>query len=237
MVQSFCFVGDPGSGKLDMLHVIRNAGLEPVRVEASGEAIADLCKERPIGPNVEDRSGLMAAVRQHRELDPVPLLACLDVQTHKEVEKAFADGADDYLITGEGEQLSTLVEVLLKTDIWNIVRAPAGMVVLAESRREERIRLGHVLRKNGFDIHHASNVAELEEAVTGLKPRAVIASIDLPGKSILTTMHAAAAVPGSAPWILLDPGLPEGQLSGADVLSVRLDRLDPNGATQELLTN
>ena len=191
-----------------------------------------------IGPNVEDRSGLMAAVRQHRELDPVPLLACLDVQTHKEVEKAFADGADDYLITGEGEQLSTLVEVLLKTDIWNIVRAPAGMVVLAESRREERIRLGHVLRKNGFDIHHASNVAELEEAVTGLKPRAVIASIDLPGKSILTTMHAAAAVPGSAPWILLDPGLPEGQLSGADVLSsTAILRIDDDAERLTFLMN
>ena len=57
MVQSFCFVGDPGSCKLDMLNNIRDAGLEPVRVEASGEAIADLCNERPmaiaIGPEVE----------------------------------------------------------------------------------------------------------------------------------------------------------------------------------------
>ena len=223
MVQSFCFIGDPGSCKLDMLNIIRDTGLEPVRVKSSSEAIADLCEERPmaiaIGPNVEDRSGIMAAIRQHRALDPVPLLACIDIQTPKEVERVFADGADGYLINGELEQLRTLVDVLSKADIWNIVRAPAGMVVLAESRREERIRLGYVLRRNGFDIHYASTVTELEEAVTRLNPRAVIASLDLPGGSILTTMHKVAVVPDSSPWILLDPGLQDQQLSGADLLS------------------
>jgi len=242
MVQSFCFVGDPGSCKLDMLHVIRDAGLEPMRVKGSGDAIADLCEERPmaiaIGSEVEDRSGLMATVRQHRALDPVPLLACLDLQTPKEVEKAFADGADDYLITEERDQLSTLVEVLLKSDIWNIVRAPAGMVVLAESRREERIRLGHVLRRNGFDIHYASNVTELEKAVTELEPRAIVASVDLPGNSILATMHKAAAVPDSAPWILLDPGLQERQLSGADLLSsTAVLRIDDDAERLTFLMN
>ncbi len=242
MVQSFCFVGDPGSRKLDMLHSIRDAGLDPVRVEASGEAIADLCEERPmaiaIGSDVEDRSGLMAAVRQHRALDPVPLLACLDMQTPREVERAFADGADDYLVVGECEQLTTLVEVLLNADIWNIVRAPAGMVVLAESRREERIRLGHVLRRNGFDIHYASNVTELEEAVTELEPRAVVASLDLPGNSILATMHRAAAVPDSSPWILLDPGLPDRRLSDADVLSsTAVLRIDDDAERLTFLMN
>jgi CheY-like chemotaxis protein len=189
MDQTFYFIGDPGPHRVQRLETLRAAGLKPVRINPCIRELEGLETELPcavvVGAEVIDRSALMAELRQRPLLDAVPIIARVREPHGDEIEQAFADGADDIIVDGAEAQFEALIASFGRIDSWSAVRAPSGLVLLADEDRQERIRLGSVLRRGGFDIRFASDLGELEHWLNdGQAPRAVVASADLPGGSL-----------------------------------------------------
>lgn len=210
MDQTFCFIGDPGPHRIQRLEILRAAGLKPVRINPCFRELEGLETELPaalvVGAEVVDRSSLMAELRQRPLLDAVPIIARVREPDPEEVEKAFADGADDILVDGAEAQFEALIASFGRADRWSAVRAPSGLVLLANENREERIRLGSVLRHGGFDIRFAADLEEMERWLSeGQAPRAVVASASLPGGSLsdavqrLTSKHQMPS-----PWVIVN---------------------------------
>jgi CheY-like chemotaxis protein len=210
MSERFCFIGDPGPHKSGMLETLRSAGLHPTRVEPSAEGIEELLAEPPaavaIGTDVGNRAALVVGLRERSALDGVPLLARVEEPDSALVEAAFLDGADDVLVDGAIAQFSALVSRISDRDSWDAVRAPAGLVLLADADRKERIRLGHVLRRNGFDLRFAATTSELENWLSEEEePRAVVASAEIPGGSLAEVFtRIAGERRGRVPWVVVN---------------------------------
>jgi uncharacterized protein (TIGR02266 family) len=210
MDQTFCFIGDPGPRRAQRLEILRAAGLKPVRINPCVRELEGLETELPaalvIGAEVVDRSGLMAELRQRPLLDAVPIIARVREPDPDDIERAFADGADDILVDGAEAQFEALIASFGRADSWGEVRAPSGLVLLANEDREERIRLGSVLRHGGFDIHFAADLEEMDRWLSeGQAPRAVVASASLPGGSLSDAVQRLASkhrIP--SPWVIVN---------------------------------
>jgi CheY-like chemotaxis protein len=215
MSKTFCLIGDPGPGGNAMLKLLRDAGLDPRRTEPSSESLAELAEDRPIalaiGDGIANRRELVAELRERPVFDEVPVLVRIGAPDPAVAEQAFADGADDLLIDDTPAQFAALIKSLQSKDVWSAVRAPTGLVLLADAGRQERVRMAHVLRRNGFDIHFAADLGELERALdSDLAPRAVVASAQLPGGSLIETLQRIAADgKAAAPWVIINAGAEE----------------------------
>jgi uncharacterized protein (TIGR02266 family) len=210
MSQTFCFIGDPGPARIERLEMLRAAGLKPVRINPCQREIEGLESEPPcalvVGAEVVGRADLITEVRQRASLDGVPLIARVRNPLPEDVERAFADGCDDVLVDGAEAQFEALIASFGQTDAWTAVRAPSGLVLLANENRQERIRLGSVLRRGGFDIRFASDLQEMEHWLTDEQaPRAVVASANLPGGSLHRTLERIVTDHRIlAPWVIVN---------------------------------
>jgi len=196
------FIGDPGPERVEMLAAIRQVGLEPRRVEPEADLAAELSSSRPlavvVGPEVEQRRELVTALRERPEVTEIPLLARVRSDSKRSIERAILDGFDDVIIDGAVNQLVAFLANLAASDVWATVRAPQGLAVLAEADRSERIRIAHILRRNGFDVRFADSGEAITRSLSIDAPRVVISSPSL-----------AASVPSNAvpdevelPWVV-----------------------------------
>jgi CheY-like chemotaxis protein len=209
--KTICFIGGPREGCEEALTILRNAGLAPRRLDADPGAVAELATEPPlailVGDEVEDRKEIISFVHEQGELARVPVIIQVPAADPDVVERAFLDGADDYLVDGSYAQFTALVATLQSADTWSVVRAPNGLVLLAEEDRQERVRLGRLLKRNGFDTHFAADITELEQSLGSFSPRAVVASAGLPGGSLLEALSKGAlGIGDGSPWIVLGGG-------------------------------
>ena len=153
---------------------------------------------------VQDRGEILSTIREDARLAQIPVLACLSHPDPIVLEDAFRDGVDDYIVDGAKEQLRAMIAAAKKEDSWKAVRAPAGQVVLAHPDRLERIRIGRVLKRNGFDVHFASSELELESAIDNVNTRAVIAATDLPGGKLVEVIQKEGEKNQEpCPWIIV----------------------------------
>jgi CheY-like chemotaxis protein len=182
MPKSLVFIGEPGSDAPAQLAALAAAGLTPRRLRP-GDGLAGLVADPPVAVVVDAADpalpGFMAALRERPELAPVPVVAGIADSNSGLLERAFAAGVDDYLPDGAAHQFEALLAAVTAADPWQAVRAPAGRVLLAHDDRLERIRYGAVLRRNGFDPHFASDPGELAGAVGLVRPRALVAMVEL----------------------------------------------------------
>jgi len=210
MSQTFCFIGDPGPRRIERLEILRTAGLKPVRINPCQRELEGLESDLPcalvVGAEVVGRADLIAEIRQRPSLDGLPLIARVREPDPEDVEQAFADGFDDVLIDGAEAQFEALIASFGRSDTWSAVRAPSGLVLLANENRQERIRLGSVLRRGGFDIRFAADLEEMEQwLVDEQAPRAVVASAKLPGGSLQRAVErivTAHRIP--SPWVIVN---------------------------------
>jgi PilZ domain-containing protein len=208
MAKSICFIGNPRTGCEETLAILRNAGLDPRRLGEDPSDMEQLEKEPPlallIGDEVQDRKKIISYIQEHVELAQTPVIIQVPLADPDIVERAFLDGADDFLVDGSRAQLEALTAVLQSAEMWQAVRAPNGLVVLADEDSQERVRLSRVLKRNGFDTHFASSFAELEKGLATLSPRAVVASAGLSGGLLLDALAEDDFCKlSTSPWIIL----------------------------------
>ena len=205
MSSCFVFVGDPGQNAKEKLGILESIGETARRVPDPEDvgAIQALMPQAIVVDGEDPELGQhIVSYRERRELSRVPVIARLSAFDPLAVEYVFRSGCDDICVDGSLNQFRALAAVTTRNEDWQTMRAPAGLVVLAHKDRYLRMRIGQVLRKNGFDLHFAGSTDELVDVVETLKPRAVIAAADLPPRSPITY------VPGiehQAPWIILSP--------------------------------
>ena len=208
MTKSICFIGNPRKDCKGMLSILRRAGITPRRIQGDPSAIESLKESPPlvvmVCNGVEGRKEIISTIHEQAELAEVPVIVRVSDVHPDIVERAFLDGADDFLVDGCFSQLEALVASIQQADTWHAVRAPNGLVVLAEEDRLERVKLSRVLRRNGFDTHFASSVDELERSLSQLNPRAVVASAGLSNGSLVDAFAANAFEKSmSTPWIVI----------------------------------
>lgn len=203
MPNSFVFIGDPGLDAKDKLGVLESLGAVAKRVHEPDnmDAILALQPQAIVVPaDLPDLGHRIVSLRERRELSRVPVIARMPVLDSKMVEHAFRGGCDDIIVDGNLNQFRAMAAVVTQNDDWQSMRAAAGLVVLAHQDRYTRMRIGQVLRKNGFDLHFAASTEELVNVVETLKPRAVIAANDLPTRSPVSFIETMDHQP---PWIVL----------------------------------
>jgi DNA-binding NtrC family response regulator len=206
--RSLCFIGDPGGAKSDLFGVFSDAGLR-VRSMAPARSIAGELETDPpaavvLGAQISDRRAIIASLQERSSLRQIPVLSQVIKPDQDSIERVFQDGADDFLFDGASAQLSAMAAVLEKSVISEISKAPNGLVLLAEEDRFERIRLGRVLKRNGFDIHFEADLEELRKSLNQLEPRAVISSAKLPGGSLFKTiLEAGDKIYEAPPWVII----------------------------------
>jgi CheY-like chemotaxis protein len=151
---------------------------------------------------LEDLSWLVTTLREDPALSDTPMLVWVSRIDNKFLKHAFRCGLDDYVLEGNPEHLDEILATVKHESPWKAVRAPLGQVILAHPERTERVRLSRVLQRNGFDIRFASSTEELKETRDRVPARAVIASVDLPGQSVLELIKGQEAreAPG---WIVV----------------------------------
>ena len=208
MAQEFVFVGNPGKQAMEMLKVIKTAGLSPKRVQASDDLVDDLSKGSPVtimlAADVENAGEVVSQIREVRALSDVPIIASVSEIDEDYLNGLFKRGIEDYHLIGSQKQFISLVAAVGKADSWSAIRAPAGQVIFADPERMERIRFGRVLRRNGFDTYFAGNAEELESAVDSVDARMVIASTRLEGGDLVDLIrHSGGASETSPPWIVI----------------------------------
>ena len=205
MSNCFVFVGDPGDDAKEKLGILESLGAVAKRVPGPGDinAIQSMEPQAIVIDGADPELGQhIVSFRERRELSQIPVIARVPSINAVSVENAFRSGCDDVCVDGNANQFRALAAVVAQREDWQTMRAPAGLVVLAHKDRYLRMRIGQVLRKNGFGLHFAGSTDELVDVVETHKPRAIIAAADLPPRSPITY------VPGmehQAPWIVLAP--------------------------------
>ncbi|MBN2526014.1 MAG: PilZ domain-containing protein [Deltaproteobacteria bacterium] len=203
MANCFVFIGEPGPDAKDKLGILESNGTTARRVgdPADVNAVVDLS---PIAIVIQGDLPMLGeyvvALRERRELSRVPVIARLSRFERSAVEHAFRGGCDDIIVDSKLNQFQAMAAVITQHDDWQSMRAPAGLVVLAHQDRYTRMRIGQVLRKNGFDLHFAASTDELVEVIDTKKPRAVITAADLPPRS---PVSYSSTMDHQAPWIVL----------------------------------
>jgi uncharacterized protein (TIGR02266 family) len=217
------FVGDPGPERVAILDAIRKVGLDPQRIDPDADLAEALARSRPlavvVGPDVENRRELVTTLRERPEVTDIPVLARVLSPSSAQIERAILDGCDDVIIDGAVNQFVAFLSQLAASDVWATVRAPQGLAVLAEADRAERVRIAHILRRNGFDVRFARDGAGIAESLAADAPRVVISS----------TRLAAAVQPNAVPdevelpWVVFGEQRPnDDQLRQAGVSKVSL---------------
>ena len=218
MRQSLCFVGDPGQEKLEMLNVMKQAGLESRRVEP-GENIFDQLEQDPplalvLSSKINNRNELIASFHERRALSHVPVVAQVPALDPDLIEQVLLDGADDFFIDGSRAQFTVLTEILQESKPSEETRAPSGLVLIADQDRLERVRLGRVFKRNGFDVHFASDTQELKHGLDKHSFRAVLASATLPGESFWDVLiNTTTKKDEPIPWIVMKTAQAAGDIS------------------------
>jgi len=252
MNRHIIFIGDPGPGKGSILDSLRGMGIEPRRLEPDPAALRAMDEDPPvavvIGEDVGNRRALIAGIRERDTLLAVPVLALARDRSKEVVEAILEDGADDFMVNSDPRKLIALIALLEKADSWGIMRAPKGLALLAESRRDERIRIAHVLKRSGFDVAFASSAQDVRLALAAASPRIVVSSAEIAVEALEAFEADAAADPAApgrrAPWIVMcdDCANLDGRMTsghGAPTLSTieRRDGVDGiTFVTNELLT-
>ncbi len=218
MNQNFVYFGNPGSDAASILQILSEVGLTPKRMQASSEAAKEIAASAPVaimlGEGIEDSETFIATLREEQSLFTVPILASVSAPDAEALEEAFRIGIDDYVVQGSTKQFRALLSTLTDEDSWGAVRAPAGKVILAHADRSERVRLGKVLRRNGYDTFFAANTNELENAVKSVDARAVVASAELPEDNVIEVMgEVTDNMASPPPWVLIAPNKEVAQLA------------------------
>ncbi len=240
MAKQFIFIGDPGLNAPVMLKTLNDAGLTPKRMAPSSGMVADLAADPPaavmVSGGIDGVPELVTSLREEQALMSVPVLVCVSALDTEYLNEAFRCGVDDYYVDGSPAQFDALVATLLREDSWRAVRAPAGQVILAHDDRLERVKLGRVLKRNGFDTFFAASTAELDAALQRIDARAVIADSELPGDSLVDLLNESRArEKKTTPWIVVTPPEKAEEL-GAVLLQRAKTDLFEAGADAEGLT-
>lgn len=211
MARSIYFVGDPGPARNEILQTLRDAGLNPRRLEPDDDMVTNLESDPPValimGNEVPDRGQLIARIRDKEALHGFPVIFRLPTRTDSSIEAALEEGADDFLLDDCPHQLEALINILEDSDSWNVMRAPKGLAVLAEDHREERIRIAHVLKRNGFDVAYAGSTEELSRAVLANKPRIVVSCAHIAEEVFgASDLLDRKIINKDVPWIVLNNG-------------------------------
>ncbi|MDJ0762167.1 MAG: PilZ domain-containing protein [Myxococcota bacterium] len=208
MTQDFVFIGNPGPHAAAMLRLIHESGLSPKRVMVSDNLAQEIAENPPVSilfaTDVEDMEQIIRTLREERALTSTPVIALVKKPDAGLLEISFRNGIDDYLVEGSLKQFQALVSFFKDDDTWRAVRAPAGHLILAHADRAERVRLGQVLRRNGFDTTFAAATSELQTAISRVEARAIISSSDLPGKPVMDVVaESGLNTEGTPPWVLV----------------------------------
>lgn len=210
MSHHFVFLGEPGPDAPAMLRALNDAGLAPRRIQIAEDLRSQLVADPPaavvFGPEIEDRAGLVASLRESSVLTSVPFIGRVAAAHPNSLSQAFRDGMDEYYLDGCSEQFTELANVLGQSERGSTVRAPAGQVILAHPDRLERVRLASVLRRNGYDTHFAGSAEELRSALLEKRPRAVVASTGLPGVPVVEMVCELDGTElDTIPWVVVAP--------------------------------
>ncbi len=205
MANNFVFIGNPGSDAREKLTVLEEIGATARRVPETNDVdsiVALTPRTIVLSADMSDLGQFIVSLRERRELSRVPIIARLPQLSHPMVEHAFRSGCEDIIIDGKLNQFRAMAAVVTQNEDWQSMRAPAGLVVLAHQDRYTRMRIGQVLRKNGFDLHFAGSTEELVDVVETHCPRAVITAANLPPRTPVTYF---GTLEHSCPWIALTP--------------------------------
>ncbi|MCP4606831.1 MAG: hypothetical protein GY847_41045 [Proteobacteria bacterium] len=210
MTKEFVFVGNPGPNAPEMLETLKTWGLTPKRLLPTDDLPVKISSGQPatvmFGSDVTHLGSLVMALREKPTLTSVPMLASVSKIDSDFLNAAFRCGVDDFILEGAIKQFEVLVATLQKNDSWRAVRAPAGQVILAHGDRIERVRLGRVLKRNGFDTFFTASTEELGKAMDRVAARAVIVSSKLKGQFPLNEIISKAGERSGGdqvPWVMM----------------------------------
>jgi Tfp pilus assembly protein PilZ len=188
MSNTFVFIGEPGPDAKEKLKIIvkLNAAVKRLPADASVDDVEKLAPHSIIlGQNVKKMDQLVIGLRERKSVRDVPVIASVEsINSRKKVEDAFKSGVDDIIVDGKINQFYAMASLITKHDTWDVMRAPAGAIGLGHADRIARMKLGQMLRRNGFDLHFAADRDELDLMVKNKKPRAVITTLQM-GRSFL----------------------------------------------------
>ncbi|MBN2341585.1 MAG: PilZ domain-containing protein [Deltaproteobacteria bacterium] len=203
MSSSFVFIGDPGTDAKDKLSILESLDVAARRVPdpSDVDAIEAMAPQGiVISEDFPDLGPYIVSLRERRALSRVPIVGRVSTVGSGSVEHAFRSGCDDIIVDGRINQFRAMASSVTQNEDLHSMRAPAGLVVLAHQDRYTRMRIGQVLRKNGFDMHFAGTSEELVNVIEEKKPRAVITAYDLPPRSPISYMES---MEHQVPWIVL----------------------------------
>ena len=205
MNKVFVFVGDPGSNASEVLTILKRENLLAKRASLN-VTVQEVVSMEPLAivlsENFENRADFICALREKPELAQVPILARVDDMTTSEMEYAYKDGVDEVCTGCNLLQFKAFVNMVTKQDSWQVVRAPAGKIVLAYQDRLSRMKLGQTLRKKGFDTYFATDEQELRKAIATQNPRAVVSDLGILGKSALSMITSSHNSEKKLFWVL-----------------------------------
>lgn len=241
MSDHITFIGNPGPDIKAMLSVIKEAGLSARRIESAEHAVSILEREPPcalfLDAKQENLQAFLQEFRENRVLFAVPVLLRVEAMDALLLGNAYRWGVDDFIVDGYNmSQFSAFVAAVGNKDSWNAVRAPAGQVILAHPDRRDRVEIGRILKRNGFDTFFAGSAEELTAAIREKNARAVIVSCDIPGKPVAEMLLESHREQDELPPFVLAVGpdkIEEISKKIPDGMSVRLFETgsDPEGIT------
>lgn len=203
MTSCFVFIDNPGPDAKSKLSILESLGATAKRVPDPTDvnAIEAMTPQGIVisadSPNLGE---YIVSLRERRSLARVPVIARVQQRNPTEIAHAFRSGCDDIIVDGRLNQFRAMAASITKNEDWLSMRAPAGLVVLAHPESGIRMRIGQVLRKNGFDMHFAASTEELIDVIETKKPRAVITAYDLPPQPPVQFFDS---MEHKAPWIVL----------------------------------
>lgn len=203
MSNCFAFIGDPGPDAKNKLQIIESFNAVAKRV-SDPDDVGGIEQLNPqcivVGDEIPRLGEYIVSLRERKSLSNIPVIGRIRSLESGSIEHAFRSGCDDIILDENLNQFHAMTSIITKNEDWQVMRAPAGLVVLAHQDRYTRMRIGQVLRKNGFDLHFAASTKELVDVIEEKKPRAVITAYDLPPKSPIIHIDTLSH---QVPWIVL----------------------------------